>query len=75
VVSVGLISSRLHAPSFDLQSPRAAATKETPVKTSVKLPARKGNRGGGALKTDNPGNKGGGRLPSAIRETLSRFFR
>jgi hypothetical protein len=50
------------------------ATKETPVKTPVRVPARRGNRGGGALKTGNPGNKGGGRLPSAIRETCRGSF-
>lgn len=47
---------------------------KTPVKTSVRSPARKGNRGGGSLKTGNPGNKGGGRLPSAIRESCRGSF-
>jgi hypothetical protein len=44
--------------------------KKTPMKTPMRR--QRGNRG--ALKTGNPGNKGGGRLPSAIRETCRGSF-
>ena len=43
-------------------------------KNSVETPVRAGNRGAGALRTGNPGNKGGGRKPEALRIKSREVF-
>ena len=44
------------------------------VKTSGETPTRRIQPGGGYLQTGNPGNKGGGATPDALRGTIRRII-